>query len=249
MTVVYADISMRIAVVSDIHSNLPALEAVVASLGDVDRLWILGDIVGYGAEPDGVVERLRDNDAVAVRGNHDHVATGAEGADWFNVTARSAIEWTADTISPSTRGWLSDLPIRREEQGFTLVHGSPRDPLWEYIDDPAVAGAVMPAMTTAWGLFGHTHRPRAFVEDNAAIGEIRVTDGTTLALGESRVLLNPGSVGQPRDGDPRAAYLVLDTEQGRVTWHRVAYDVALAARRIRAAGLPERLAGRLALGV
>ncbi len=240
---------MRIAVVSDIHSNLPALEAVLGAVGDtVDRLWVLGDIVGYGAEPDSVVERLRASEAVAVRGNHDHVAAGNEGADWFNAIARSAVEWTARVISPVTRTWLAELPIRREESGFTLVHGSPRDPLWEYVTDRVVAGEAMAAMTTARGLFGHTHLPRAFVADDGGMREIVADDGSALELGGQRALLNPGSVGQPRDGDPRAAYLIMDTDDDRATWHRVAYDVALAARRIRAAGLPDRLASRLAMG-
>jgi diadenosine tetraphosphatase ApaH/serine/threonine PP2A family protein phosphatase len=241
---------MRIAVVSDVHSNLPALEAVLAAMGDdVDELWALGDIVGYGAEPDAVIDRLRGAGVVAVRGNHDHVAAGHGGADWFNEIARYAVEWTARTLSIQSRDWLATLPTTRQAGGWQLVHGSPRDPLWEYIEGADVAAEVMPAMSEPRVAFGHTHVPVAFVADDGRIHELPARDGSSLELDDRPLLLNPGSVGQPRDGDPRASYMIIDVEAARVTWQRVVYDVATAARRIRAAGLPDRLAARLSFGV
>jgi diadenosine tetraphosphatase ApaH/serine/threonine PP2A family protein phosphatase len=240
---------MRIAVISDIHANIPALDAVLADLdGSFDGLWATGDIVGYGAEPDAVVARLRAADAVAVRGNHDHVAVGNPGADWFNPTARAAIQWTATTIRPDTRDWLAGLPEERDVSGWRLVHGSPRQPLWEYIVDAGVAAEVMREVPIEVGVFGHTHLPAAFVEEGGRVRSLPVGDDLNVELGERRALLNPGSVGQPRDGDPRASYLVIDTVEKRATWHRVPYDIETAAARIRDAGLPDWLASRLSSG-
>jgi diadenosine tetraphosphatase ApaH/serine/threonine PP2A family protein phosphatase len=241
---------VRVAVVSDIHANLPALEAILGAVGDAhDGLWVLGDTVGYGAEPDAVVTRLREAGAVAVRGNHDHVAAGGEGADWFNPTARHAIAWTARTISPTTRDWLAQLPLTRKEDGYSLVHGSPRDPLWEYVDGPDVARGVLAEVTVERTLYGHTHVPRAYLGVGDEVAVIDGRDGLVLELDERRLLANPGSVGQPRDGDPRASFLWLDLGRAIITWTRVVYDIATAAARIRAAGLPDRLAARLSLGV
>jgi diadenosine tetraphosphatase ApaH/serine/threonine PP2A family protein phosphatase len=241
---------MRIAIVSDVHSNLPALETVLSTIGDeIEGIWALGDSVGYGAEPDAVVDRLRAVGAIAIRGNHDHVASGHEGADWFNDAARRAIEWTARTMSAPNRDWLAALPLSRQEHGWQLVHGSPRDPLWEYILGADTAAEVMAAMSEPRVAFGHTHVPMAFVADDGRIHAIPGRDGSVLDLDDRPVLVNPGSVGQPRDGDPRASYMTLDTTAGRVTWHRVTYDIAAAAARIRAAGLPDRLAARLSFGV
>ena len=240
---------MRIAVLSDIHANLPALDAVLAAIdGACDGLWVTGDIVGYGAEPDAVVDRLQEAEAIAVRGNHDHVAAGNPGAEWFNAAARAAVEWTATTIRDGTRGWLAELRPTRDQEGWRLVHGSPRDPLWEYIDGPLAAAENLGATDPDRVAFGHTHVPTAFVADAGRVIMMRVVDGASLDLDERPTLLNPGSVGQPRDGDPRASYMILDPAANRVTWHRVPYDVATAAARIRAAGLPERLASRLAVG-
>jgi diadenosine tetraphosphatase ApaH/serine/threonine PP2A family protein phosphatase len=240
---------MRIAVISDVHANLPALEAVLPRVAaDCEQLWVTGDIVGYGAEPDAVVGRLRDAGAVAVRGNHDHVAAGNPGAAWFNPIARTAIEWTADRIDHETRRWLGELPEARDADGWRLVHGSPRDPLWEYVDDESVAAGVFDEVPVTLAVFGHTHVPMAFVVDEGQIVSVPGIDGGGLEIGERRAMLNPGSVGQPRDGDPRASFMVIDTDQRRATWHRVPYDVAAAAARIRDAGLPEPLASRLTVG-
>ena len=239
---------MRIAVISDIHSNLVALDAVLARIGSVDALWHLGDVVGYGPEPDGVVERLIAAGALGVRGNHDAAACGGMEIDWFNPEARAAMEWTRTAISETTRAWLAALPLRRTEASFTLVHGSPRDPMWEYVTTAALARAGLSAITTEHGLHGHTHVPIAFTQVDGRMRTLAPRAGNTVALGEGRTLLNPGSVGQPRDHDPRASYLILDLEAGTATWGRAAYDIEAVMTAMLAAGLPMRLAERLRVG-
>lgn len=239
---------MRVAVVSDIHSNLVALDTVLEDVGPIDAVWQLGDVVGYGPDPDGVVARLREIDAIGVRGNHDAAALGGPEIRWFNPEAAAAAEWTRDRISGETRAWLDALPLRHHEGRATLVHGSPRDPLREYIVDDDVALANLELLTTPYAFHGHTHLPVAFIADSPGIAIVVPHHGTTLVLDDRPTLLNPGSVGQPRDGDPRASYLVLDTEAWTVTWRRVAYDFATVQRAIRSAGLPRRLADRLAIG-
>jgi diadenosine tetraphosphatase ApaH/serine/threonine PP2A family protein phosphatase len=240
---------MRIAVLSDIHSNIVALDAVLLHAGDVDAIWHLGDVVGYGPEPDAVVDRLNERRATGVRGNHDAAAVGGDEIEWFNADARAAAEWTRDAMSAATRQWLAALPERRTLEDTALVHGSPRDPLREYITDSVIAGDNLDLLETHHGLHGHTHVPVAWVATPERIALVHARDTTALELGAYRTMLNPGSVGQPRDGDPRAAYLLLDLDVGRVTWHRVEYDVAPVQAAIRAAGLPGRLAARLAVGV
>jgi diadenosine tetraphosphatase ApaH/serine/threonine PP2A family protein phosphatase len=239
---------MRVAVLSDIHSNLPALDAMLAALGEVDAVWQLGDVVGYGPHPDEVVARLREIGATGVRGNHDVAALGALDMEWFNPAARRAVEWTARRISPETRAWLAGLPERMEIGEMTLVHGSPRDPTWEYVLTPGDARANLAMFATSCCLHGHTHLPATWREENGRVAPLSPRHGSVLPLDERRLLLNPGSVGQPRDGDPRASAMVLDTEARRVTWHRVAYPVATTQADIRAAGLPDSLADRLADG-
>jgi predicted phosphodiesterase len=242
---------MRVVVLSDIHSNLVALDAVLAAAGPVDRVWHLGDVVGYGPDPDGVVARLAALDAIGVRGNHDAAAVGGSEIEWFNPDARRAIEWTRDRMSPSTRRWLAALPETRLESGFALVHGSLRDPTWEYVLSTAVARASLDILVEGGlhrALFGHTHLPTVFRDDGGNVEAARATIGATLDLDERPAMLNPGSVGQPRDGRPEASYLVLDLDADVVTWGRVAYDIATVQAAIRAAGLPERLAARLELG-
>jgi diadenosine tetraphosphatase ApaH/serine/threonine PP2A family protein phosphatase len=244
---------MRIAVLSDVHSNLVALEAVLAHAGAVDAVWHLGDIVGYGPDPDGVVARLAAVGAIGVRGNHDAAAVGGREIESFNREARQAMEWTRANITAQTKAWLSELPHRRAEDGFTLVHGSPLDPTWEYVTDERSARENIAALETPHGLHGHTHVPIAWLaraDDPKArvLGEI-AADGETRAFDGRRAFLNPGSVGQPRDGDPRASYLILDPGAGVATWHRVPYDIDAVASAMTAAGLPARLAERLSFGV
>ena len=168
---------MRIAVLSDIHSNLVALDAVLASVGTIDVVWHLGDVVGYGPEPDGVVERLAEIGAVGVRGNHDAAAVGGEEVEYFNVDARTAIEWTRRVIRPATRVRLAALPELLLEGDFTLVHGSPRAPIWEYVTSTPVARANLEAIETRYCLHGHTHVPAVFRDDDGAIEVIAPRDG------------------------------------------------------------------------
>jgi diadenosine tetraphosphatase ApaH/serine/threonine PP2A family protein phosphatase len=239
---------MRIAVVSDIHSNLVALEAVIAAAGRVDAWWHLGDVVGYGPEPDRVVARLRGLGAAGSRGNHDAAAVGGPEIDWFNPDARRAMEWTRAAIAPITRTWLADLPPTLVIGDVTLVHGSPRDPIWEYVTSIPVARANLAVLSTRIGLHGHTHLPMAWLEEDGSLEVVSPSDGSVLDLRGRRALVNPGSVGQPRDGDPRAAYLVLDTDADTVTWRRVEYDIATVQAAMREAGLPANLSARLGAG-
>jgi predicted phosphodiesterase len=239
---------MRLAILSDIHSNLVALEAVLADIGSVDGIRVLGDVVGYGPEPDAVVDLLRETGAIGVRGNHDSAAIGGGEIEWFNPDARAAIEWTRDRIGPTTRDWLAALPERIEEDLFTLVHGSPRDPTWEYIIDQDVAAQNLDAFETAHCLFGHTHLPVAFRHSSGGMQTVTPQDGDILDLDARRTLLNPGSVGQPRDGITLAAWLLLDTDGPTASWHRTEYDIAATQASMRAAGLPARLVARLERG-
>ncbi len=240
---------MRVTVLSDIHGNLPALDAVLETLAPFDEVWVLGDIVGYGPQPNEVVERLQLLPITAVRGNHDAAAIGALRTDTFNDDARTAVEWTATNLTPPVRDWLSGLPERTTCGDFTLVHGSPRDPTWEYLFTSAVASANMSEFDTAHCLVGHTHVPLTFRAEASGMAMLAAVDGSTLRLDERRLILNPGSVGQPRDGDPRACGMLLDSAQGTATWHRVPYDIGAVQGRMRTVGLPPRLVDRLSHGL
>ena len=239
---------MRIAVVSDVHANLIALDAVLADAGAVDAVWHLGDIVGYGPDPDGVVARLESIGATGVRGNHDAAAIGGPEIDWFNPDARRAMEWTRTAISAPTLRWLGALPERRTQGDFTLVHGSPRDPTWEYVLSAPVAKAGLAVLATRHGLHGHTHVPLGWRSNGKWVEVVDPADQPVLQLDDRSTLLNPGSVGQPRDGDPRASWGLLDTDAGTFAWRRVAYDIETVQSRMADAGLPRNLAARLAVG-
>ena len=217
---------MRVAVLSDIHANVVALDAVLASIPSVDEVWHLGDVVGYGPHPDEVVARLRELGAIGVRGNHDAAALGGREIESFNVDARRAMEWTRATIADETRAWLAAQPETLEREGFLLVHGSPRDPIWEYVTSTPVARAAMAAMETRAGLHGHTHLPIAYIEDDGRLETMSPGSGSQLGFEGRRVLLNPGSVGQPRDGIPTSGWMLLDTDAGTATWRRTAYDIS-----------------------
>jgi len=239
---------MRLAVLSDIHSNLAALEAVRGDMPAVDEVWVLGDVVGYGPQPNEVISALQEMGARTVLGNHDGAAIGIVDSNDFNPDAAEAIAWTAGAIDANTRAYLASLPEMRCEGELTAVHGSPRDPIWEYIVSPRVAAANLDSFKSRHCLFGHTHLPVIFRADDGRIEIVTATDDSPVAIDSQRSLINPGSVGQPRDGNPHAAYLVLDTESRRVEFRRVAYDIDLTQRLMRAAGLPARLAERLAYG-
>ncbi len=242
---------MRILVISDIHANLVALEAVLSDAGNVDQIWCLGDMVGYGPDPNGVVERLRAlPNLTCILGNHDVAVLGEMNFAVFNTEARKSLVWQQDTITPENLVFLRDLPQETlVKEKVSLAHGSPRDPVWEYVLNTLVARLNFEAFTTPYCFVGHSHIQCMFqldLEKDRVSSEIpRV--GETLTL-TPRAILNPGSVGQPRDRDPRAAYAIFDNEAN--TWEpcRVFYDIASVQAQIRAAGLPEKHAMRLSEG-
>ncbi len=244
---------MRVAVLSDIHANRPALDAVLAALPEVDAIWQLGDVVGYGPHPIEVIARLSESGARGVRGNHDAAALGDLDTEWFNSDARRAVEWSSDQLTDSAaapaRSWLHDLPATSRHEDFTLVHASPRDPVWEYVTSPSIAAGVFDALETAHCLVGHTHVPLVFRQVNGGVETIDPSVGELIQLDERPSILNPGSVGQPRDGDPRASAMVLDTEALTATWLRVPYPIAETQAAMRSAGLPVRLVERLSYGL
>ncbi len=243
---------MRYLVISDIHANLEALEAVLAAAERHDHVLVLGDLVGYGADPDAVIDRvLALPSATFIRGNHDKVGAGLEETDGFNYLARQAIAWTRNALTPEHRAWLATLP-----QGPVVVdplveicHGAPFDED-VYIFDDLDAMRALRASERPLCLFGHTHVPAIFRFDTAlrTVDSIRDAPLRLTKDGQSRYLVNCGAVGQPRDGDPRAAFGILDTDTRTLTLIRASYDVATAQAKIIAAGLPEVLAQRLAVG-
>ena len=240
---------MIVAVVSDIHSNLEALEAVLADAEKQgsSKLWCLGDVVGYGADPNPVCDRLRAEAHAAVAGNHDWAASGKMTLGYFNAAAAAAAEWTTAQLSPASKEWLASLPLEHVEDGVRLVHGSPSEPeAWQYVLSVAEAEGELAAFPESVCLIGHSHFPGAFEGDGTRVRYSR-TDRVRL-LPSYRYLVNVGSVGQPRDGDPRACYLLLDTEKQEIVHRRVPYDIAAAQRKILGAGLPPFLATRLAQG-
>jgi predicted phosphodiesterase len=245
---------MRVLVLSDVHANLAALEAVLedARKDDYDAVWCLGDIVGYGPEPDACVNRIRLLNAKTVVGNHDWAVLGHMDLDNFNLEARRAIEWTQGHLSAENLDWLSRLPNEPLVEGeFTLTHGSPRDPVWEYILYPSTARANFEHFSTPFCLVGHTHVPVLFVsqESDSFVRILTPAVGRSIGLHDGwRIILNPGSVGQPRDSDPRAAYVFLDTDEATWEVRRVAYPIEVTQAHMRSAGLPERLINRLAYG-
>lgn len=244
---------MRIAVLSDIHANLAALEAVASDLPPIDQVWVLGDIVGYGPNPNEVIATLQAMGARSVLGNHDGAAIGTVDASYFNPDARTAIEWTAGVLDTNARSYLAALPEVRCDGPLTAVHGSPRDPIWEYITGPQIAAANLGHFETRLCLFGHTHLPIVFGTSEAGGVEATIgVPGARIAIGGGRALLNPGSVGQPRDGLSDAAYAILeagdDAGADAIEFRRVRYDVDRTQRQMHELGLPPRLADRLSYG-
>jgi predicted phosphodiesterase len=243
---------MRVAIVSDLHANLAAFEAVLAHAergGRVDALWCLGDIVGYGPHPNECIARLRAYEHRAVAGNHDLAACGRMGTEEFNDAAAAAVAWTSGQLTDPSRAYLEGLPMVVTEGDFTLVHGSLRWPEWEYLLSSEQAQAHLELQKTRYGLVGHSHLP--FVCEEVEPGPPRLrpaTDGERVELGEQRMILNPGGAGQPRDGDPRAPYALYNSEDCSVTYHRVEYDIEATQRDMETAGLPRWLIERLSNG-
>ncbi len=243
---------MRVLIISDVHANLAALEAVLAdAAGQYEAAWCLGDSVGYGPEPDECVTRIRELGATAVVGNHDWAALSRMDVDDFNPEAKRAVLWTREQLSAENMAWLGSLPSQPLVQGaFTLTHGSPRDPVWEYILYPSIATANFDNFSTPFCLVGHTHIPMLYVqsESDHKVRALVPVFGKRIALGDGwRIILNPGSVGQPRDNDPRSAYAILDTDAA--TWEaRRGLPHRGHAGAHAHAHLPERLINRLAFG-
>jgi predicted phosphodiesterase len=246
---------MKVAVISDIHSNRHAFEATLEAIADSDaaELWCLGDLVGYGAEPDACVELAREHAAVCLAGNHDLAVTGEISLEDFSRGASLAAQWTREVISPDNLAFLAGLRPQGEEGSaggsLGLYHASPRDPVWEYVLSALLAELCLDEQSHRICLIGHSHVALSFVrvEGELATGEPR-RDGARLDVASGEWLLNPGSIGQPRDGDPRASWLLLDLAEATVSFQRTDYDVAGAAAAIRAARLPDSLAERLEYG-
>jgi len=242
---------MRAAVISDIHGNLAALEAVLDAIdADApDELWCLGDLVGYGPRPSECCEAVAARAQICLCGNHDLAVRGSIDLREFSGDAASAAAWTRTVLTTEAGAYLDSLEPEGERAGVALYHGSARDPVWEYVLSDEAAAATLARTDTALALVGHSHAALqvAFGDDDLREGGLAPA-GTELDLAGARRLLNPGSVGQPRDGDPRAAWLLLDLAAGHVSFRRVPYDIARTQAEMRAVGLPEPLALRLALG-
>jgi diadenosine tetraphosphatase ApaH/serine/threonine PP2A family protein phosphatase len=244
---------MKVAILTDIHSNLPALEAVLAAIDEagIETRWCLGDVVGYGASPDECTRTVSDRCDLSLVGNHDLAVTGEISTDVFSASAAAAVEWTRASSDESTIEFLKSLKPDNTEHEVALYHASPRDPVWEYVLAVDQARECIAEQAARVSLIGHSHVALWFSDGEGppgADGGGQAEDAKEIDLAENRWLLNPGSVGQPRDGDPRAAWLELDTDAWRATYHRVTYDIDQAAAAIRDAGLPELLADRLYVG-
>jgi diadenosine tetraphosphatase ApaH/serine/threonine PP2A family protein phosphatase len=242
---------MRYAILADIHSNLTALNAVlddIAKQGKVDELWCLGDIVGYGPEPDECISLLRKLNAVCVAGNHDVGAIGKIDLIYFNPLAAQALEWTAEKLNPVDLRYLEDLPKSIDRGNFLLVHGSPSSPLFEYIISISSAERNFSFFQTRYCLVGHTHAPAAFRQEGKKVSAPLIMPGRGILFGDEKVIINPGAVGQPRDGDPRASYGIFDTEDNFFRLFRVEYDIRATQDKMVQAGLPLQLVMRLEAG-
>jgi diadenosine tetraphosphatase ApaH/serine/threonine PP2A family protein phosphatase len=249
---------LRVAALSDIHANRPALEAVLEAIGEagIEEIWCLGDLVGYGADPDACTEIVRERCRLSLSGNHDLAVLGEIDVATFSEPAAAAVRWTREVADEETLAFLRGLSPAGSRSGLGLFHASPRDPIWEYVLSLEQAEAGLDAMEERIGLIGHSHVALSFTRPEAkrptyAHGA-QAGDDARVELATGRWLLNPGSVGQPRDGDPRAAWLELEIDaEGEAAsgrFHRVPYDIDAAGRAILDAGLPSALADRLLIG-
>ena len=242
---------MRYLVISDIHANLTALETVLSDAGSFDRIWCLGDITGYGPDPNECIMRLREYPLTSLAGNHDWAVLGKVDLDGFNLDARAACLWTRMRLTPENRVFLESLPIKIEEDGYTLAHASPSEPVEEYVLDALAAEYNFTRFATRVCLIGHTHWPIAFLQPDGAPRvclQVRPLVHRPFKLAGGRWLINPGSVGQPRDGDPAASYALLDIETGQWEYRRASYPVKEVQQRMKQYKLPTRLVERLTHG-
>jgi len=244
---------MRVAVISDIHGNLHALDAVFAVLDDErpDIVWCLGDLVGYGPRPNPCCAKVAARADLCLAGNHDLGVLGTLPLDEFSHEAAASALWTQEVLEEDARDFLSGLSPEAEapEAGAELYHASPRDPIWEYVLDAGSMRASLEGTTAPIVLVGHSHVPLVAVLEDSRLRADHAADGTEVDLSEGRVLMNPGSVGQPRDGDPRAAFLLIDLDEKRASFRRVDYPIERTQEEIRERGLPEPLAERLGHGI
>ncbi len=242
---------MRTLIISDVHANLTALNAVLADAGTFERVWCLGDIVGYGPDPNESVERIAALPGLhCVKGNHDAAILGEISVQAFNLEARASLHWLQSALTLENKQWLAGLDERLTLDEVTLVHGSPRKPVWEYVMDLWTARENMAQFETEVCLVGHTHLPAKYQMQGETLLSTRyqpLTEDEPFGI-KRKTILNPGSVGQPRDRDPRAAYMIYDDGEDCWTFHRVDYDVKAVQERIRSAGLPNMHADRLTEG-
>ena len=242
---------MRYAILGDIHSNLAAFNAVLRDAkerGGFDKIWCLGDVVGYGPDPHECIELLRQFDHVCVAGNHDWAAIGKMDTSDFNLVAAQACHWTAKQLTAEDIDYLQSLTLSLNEDNFTLVHGSPREPIWEYLLSIEAAQPNFSHFETPYCLVGHSHVPIIFelLGNNATYKAF--PEDTNLKLEENRLIINPGGVGQPRDGDPRASYAIYEVESQTMHHHRVEYDIPATQKKMEERGLPLPLILRLSQG-
>ncbi len=242
---------MRCAIIADIHANLAAFTAVLEDIekqGGVTEIWCLGDIVGYGPDPSHCIKLLRRYNHVCVAGNHDWAAIGKADTALFNPDAAAACRWTAQQLGAEDIDYLSSLPLIIEKGDFTLVHGSPREPIWEYILSTSIALENGDFFKSPFCLVGHSHVPLVFKYEPGSCTASRLLPNIGLLLGKSRLIINPGGVGQPRDGDPRASYAIYDSDTNMVRLYRIPYDIEATQTKMLEAGLPIHLVTRLSHG-
>ena len=244
---------MRYAIIADIHANLAAFTAVLDDIerrGGVEERWCLGDVVGYGPDPHQCIELLRHYNHVCVAGNHDWAAIGKLSLSEFNPDAAAACRWTAQQLSPEDVDYLESLPLVIEKDDFTLVHGSPREPIWEYLLSISTARQNFTYFQSQFCLVGHSHVPLVFrYTETGACSFSPFLTNIGLVLGKSRLIINPGGVGQPRDGDPRASYAIYDSQARVVRLYRIPYDINVTQNKMVKHNLPVRLVARLSHGL
>ena len=244
---------MQYAIIADIHANLSAFTAVLDDIeqrGGVEEVWCLGDVVGYGPDPHQCIELLRQYNHVCVAGNHDWAAIGKIATSEFNPDAAAACHWTAQQLSPEDVAYLDSLPLVINKGDFTLVHGSPREPIWEYLLSTSQAKENFTYFQSQFCLVGHSHVPLVFkYSETGACSASPLSADIKLVLGKERLIINPGGVGQPRDGDPRASYAIYDSEARTVRLYRIPYDIDATQVRMVKQGLPMRLVARLNYGL
>ena len=250
-TILAAGELLRALIVSDVHSNLEAFQSVIAHANDTagfDQIWSLGDLVGYGPDPAACIDLLREYEHIAVAGNHDLAAVGKIGLQKFNAHAGEAARWTTTQLTAGHATFLDELPIRLEVHDFTLVHGSPRDPVWEYVITAAAASASFSRFDTKRCLVGHSHIPFLCAPDGKSAQFFDFPIDLPVRLLDAQLIINPGSVGQPRDGLPTASYALFDSDEQTITHYRAEYDVAATQERMTKHSLPQYLINRLARG-